>query len=408
MTVSQNLLYMMAFFIPFASLGPTISGFVISPSFLFGLLFGCLVFKFRSVSSIQVALALLFIGFSLTAVGRHNPESYIPSLLALAASIFPISRPLDGLSHYRAFSRGFKLGLVFTLAFVALEIASQLAGLSSVYNSMTGIVRDSETIVRQHNFFIAYYRPYGLMSEPAHLALYLVSAFVFLHISGSSALLQGLTLLGVILTGSVSGILLLVIYFAACMFHLTSLRNAFNYRQILRVSIVALVFTVFLISFWSTISDTFTYLLDRVSVAFRAIQTGELVGSEESRANAFIALPKYWDQKGILGILFGTGYSNYAEWASTNFGSLGLWSALARGDVNNMLVAVMLSTGLLGTLLFFNLLRAIIQSNDVRILSSIGLFALSFQFFYGAMVSYFYWYVLFAIVSAHKFKHLEN
>lgn len=398
----------MAFFIPFAAVGPKISGFVITPALLFGLLYGSTVFNIRRVSPIQVALLIMMVGFLMTSLGKHSFGSYIPSLLALGASIFPVSRALKDLPDYRAFFDGFKAGLVFTLGFIGLEIASQLAGSSELYNTVTGLLRNSESVIRTHNLYIAYYRPYGLMSEPAHLALYFVSAFVFLDISGTHGLLRRLTLLAILLTGSISGILLLAVYLAVRFRSLISVRHRVNYGRVLSAMIATVLAVPLLVLVWPMIVDTVDLIHGRIYQAVLAIQQVQLIGSEASRANAHIALTTYWRQGDLWEILFGTGYANYSEWIEANFQSFGARSALAQGEVINMLVAVTLSTGLFGATLFFNLLRAIFKSHGAGMFSVIGLFALSFQFFYGTMVFYFYWYSLFSVLTAYKFKSWER
>jgi len=406
--MSRVFLCLMVFFIPFAEIGPTVQNFVITPALAFGLLYAASVLKTRWVSSSQIALIIRLGGFFLTSLGRHPFASYALSLGALGASIFPITRPLRTFSEYKALDKSLMAGLIFTLIFVTLEIFSQLAGFSSLYSSLVGLLRDPENVTKSHNLYIAYYRPYGLMSEPAHLGLYFVSTFVFLDISGNHRILRRLTFFAILLTGSISAILLLSAYFIGRAFRsiLARQKSIFIIRRShLVATFLAAMFFLF---FWPMIADIIGSAGSRINGAISAFRQQELIGSEASRVNSHIALTTLWAHGGLWEILLGTGYSNYSDWLEENFRSLGSRSSFARGDVINMLIAVIVSTGIFGSILFFNFLRVLFKTHGLSVFSLLGLFVVSFQFFYGTMVFYFFWYCIFIVLSASRFRHQQG
>jgi hypothetical protein len=132
------------------------------------------------------------------------------------------------------------------------------------------------------------------------------------------------------------------------------------------------------------------------------IETLSLVGSEGSRANAVLALPEYWESAGMPGFLFGTGYANYEEWLLSVYGDL-QFSSFAQGAIDSILVAVVLSTGLLGVIAYLAFLANAFGLRVIKLELPLVIFILVVNFAYGQLISGMYWNLLFVLASVARF-----
>jgi hypothetical protein len=207
--------------------------------------------------------------------------------------------------------------------------------------------------------------------------------------------------MGVVFTGSLSGVLLLLLYMAARVMADVGagFTRGWSWRRTGQVMLLLVAVGTLVALALTSESGLLADYMVRIVRAQEDIETVNLVGSEGSRANAVLALPDYWEAEGWRGFLVGTGYANYEKWLLATYGDLGEWSTFARGEIDNVLVAVFLSTGLLGMSAFLLFLLRVFGFAVLRRQLPLFVFVLGINFVYGFLISGFYWGVLFVLAS---------
>jgi hypothetical protein len=258
----------------------------------------------------------------------------------------------------------------------------------------------------QTGLFLGYVRPFAGFSEPSHLAIYLASVYVVLDFLGRSGRRYGFKRLVVatalLLTGSVSGLVMFVVYVAA---RLTGmLRRMLVGRLSTKKTMRGLALVVLVLGLVAALGPgvfSEEYAL-RIARTLEDIETGNLVGSEGSRVNAVLALPEYWDSTGWMGFLLGTGYANYQGWLIDNYGHLNESATFSRGGIDNLLVAVFLSTGLVGFVTYMAFLYKAFGRRVLGANLSLVVFVLAVNFSYGYLISSLYWNLLLMLAIAAR------
>lgn len=410
----SNLLFIMAASFPFISIGPLIAqGFWVTPALVVGTVYGLYSLKYRSVRRLFIGAAAMVFVFAVTAVPRHDPSSYLPSIVALITILLLVAAPIERPKEYNSMLRGFLIGWKIVVAILFAEVLLQIVGATGPYELLTGLFRDANSIYSVHNQFLGYFRPYGTMQEPAHLALYLCASFVIFDLSASidkKNMFCGISVVGIFLVGSVSGWMLLFVYIFFKAIYLLGGFGGYRKKRFLKgvslllvCALVLMVVSVAFREFGGAVFEAILHISQRLDIALGALTSGKLTGSEGSRVNAFLALPAYWADSGILGFIFGTGYSNYSDWLQQRFEIEGSLSSLARGDVNNILVAVFLSTGVIGLFAYCTFLMGLFKMHRTKVTSAVAFFVFAFHFVYGTLVSYFFWYLLFMLLACSKY-----
>jgi hypothetical protein len=137
---------------------------------------------------------------------------------------------------------------------------------------------------------------------------------------------------------------------------------------------------------------------------YSVIISRDFTGSVGTRSNAIRALPIYWSDKGLIGFLFGTGYGNYENWLIQNFSHMGSRVAMARGDINNLIAVVWLSTGLFGFAAYAYFFKRIFTlSVHKSLYLPVLVFVILVQFATGSLIAYNYWFLLFIVITVMNF-----
>jgi len=380
--MNKTLLFLLGLFIPFPLLGWPISPPIfVGPSLILGVLFAASSILGRGLSRRGWYALFMIAAFWLTAVFRYASSDYILSLAALSLAIAPASVCTPRANEARSLYFGVLSGAVAAAAILLLEIFSQISGYDELYATITNTfphgIRRSESYQLFNLGPLSYVRPAASFAEPAHLALYLVFVLICIDAFGKSGIwsiyARALFAACCILTGSASGVVVLLVYLAISFRYYLS--NFFLSRFSSLSPTLAVLTVLFLVSgitlFYEQAFSLFDPVAKRLEVAVVSFQSGELIGSEASRINSYIALRDYWDQEGLFGLLFGTGYANSELWLISNYGHLSTFASFARGHVDSMFVAVMLSTGLVGAFFYALYVRTFFPQNGAR--SSLGI-----------------------------------
>jgi hypothetical protein len=398
-------LYLIGLTLPFPEVGLRLNElFVLSATTLVALVFAAKRFAREGAKPTHVAGAAMLALFISTAVWRHPPSSYVLSIGALALAMLPLATTRLTPYEARTWVAGFLAGLWITVAWSGLTIWIQLVGIGDAFTG-TG-----EFLIGPDHFgsFWGYRRPAAGFSEPSHLAIYLAVSYVVLDLLAAARRRTGLARLivaiALICTGSVSGVVALFIYLTVAgiitirRFMVQGLSRAWLLRGML-VAYALAGGVWYLVGSGLDFTDEYS---TRLLSAAQAIQSQDLVGSEASRANAMLALPAFWASSGFAGFLMGTGYANHQAWLIANFGYLHEWATFSRGHVDSILVAVFLSTGLLGMLAYLWALMKLFGRDVVVAFLPLVSFILALNFVFGFLISGLYWQWLFMLAVAAR------
>jgi hypothetical protein len=403
--LDSALLYALAATLPFPLLGvPLNELYVLSLSSLFGLAFALLRVSRLGLRGLHWAALSMLLVFAATAVPRHAVTSYAISLGALGLALAPLTSPVSSEREIKALVAGLLVGLRLTILCVLISILIQVTGFAALAGGIASVFVRPEMGV-----FLGYVRPAAGFSEPAHLAIYLTSVFVALDLLRQANRYSGglgpVVMGSIIFTGSLSGLVLFVAYLVwKLAFALrNSLVRGITSSVVMKVLASFTVLAVLIAFVGSNAFDFMDEYVVRIVQTREDIESLNLVGSEASRANAVRALPEYWESAGIPGFLFGTGYANYQGWLLSTYGDLGEGSTFARGQIDNILVAVFLSTGLIGFIAYFVFLIKAFGVRAIRFAFPAAIFVLAVNFAYGTLISSVYWSLLFVLASVARF-----
>jgi hypothetical protein len=351
--------------------------------------------------------AILLCAFAATSVFRHPVLSYGLSLGALLLAILPLTVRPRGQVQVDALLLGFKMGLVLTLFIAFMQIFLQLLPGRLPLQDILG-----EHLTKIQGDFLGYNRPAAGFAEPSHLAIYLCACFALQdHLpapSGSRAWWKIALGLAIILSGSLSGVAILVAYLAAGMVATLFRRRvrAPGSRTAMAWMAGLCITAILAVVLQDSLAEATQAYVDRILTAQQDIALDNLMSSEGSRLFAYLALIDYWDTSGLTGVLFGTGYGNYREFLAQMYGNLSQTTSFGRGDIDNMLVAVLLSTGLFGGLVYTAYTLRQLRGIPAQAKASLIVLLLAINFSYGFLIAPLYWNLLFvlstcAVLAAH-------
>jgi hypothetical protein len=404
-SVDAALLYVLAATLPFPLLGVALNElFTLSLSSVVGLVFAVIrVFRHGLRGLHWAALSMLLV-FAATAAPRHEVPSYAFSLGALALALAPLTSPLSSPREIRVLLSGLLTGLQLTIVVVLLSIVVQVTGIEALAGGFAGLLVRPEM-----GNFLGYARPAAGFSEPSHLAIYLATAYVALDLLRRAGRYRGwlgpVVLMTVVFTGSLSGLMLIVAYlaarFAAGLGALVA--RGLSVRSLLRLLGGGALLAVAVVVASQNAADFMGDYATRLVQTQEDIESLNLVGSEASRVNAVLALPAYWDASGWPGFLVGTGYANHQAWLLSSYGDLSEWATFSRGQVDNLLVAVFLSTGALGFVAYLTFVGRAFSLRVLRAEVPVAVFVLAINFSYGYLISGLYWQLLFVLASVARY-----
>ncbi len=345
--------------------------------------------------------ATLLLVFAATSAFRYPLQTYALSLGALALAILPLTVRPRNVVQVGGLLLGVKVGLILTLALMSLQIFLQLLPGTLPLQDMLG-----EHLTRPQGDFLGYNRPAAGFDEPSYLAIYLSACFALQDLLPASpvrrAWWKAAIASAIVLSGSLSGVAILFMYLATSSAVAVAKGRIRAPRPLTLVSLgLGLVLaSIVAVALQGKLSEAVQVYYERLLVAQMDIATDNLMSSEGSRLLAFLALLDFWDSSGILGFLFGTGYANYREVLLQMYGYLHEATSFGRGDVDNMLVVVMLSTGLLGLVAF--LAFVIHQLSSIPLSNRIPQISLFFAicFAYGFLIAPMYWNLILVISCA--------
>jgi hypothetical protein len=399
------LLFLIGLTLPFPEVGIRLNElFVLSLTTLLALVFALRRWQQHGARPAHSAVASMLAVFIATAIWRHPPSSYLLSIGALALAMLPLTSTQLVPREARYWHGGFMAGLWITIAWMGLTIWFQLMGLSGVFDEL------GERLMGPEHFgsFWGYRRPSAGFSEPSHLAIYLAVAFVVLDLLGKAGRRTGAARLAaataLVCTGSVSGLVIILLYLFGRA--LVSVRRALTGRLSGQWLVRGMLASYALLGIgWymsgSSIDVADEYVL-RLATAVQAIQSQDLLGSEASRANAMLALPAYWASSGLAGFVMGTGYANHQSWLIANFSYLGEWATFSRGHVDSIVIAIFLSTGVVGLLAYLWAVVVLFGYEVAKVSAPVLLFVLALNFVFGFLISGMYWQWVFMLAVAAR------
>lgn len=405
-SITRRLFFVFGLCLPFFAVGPQIArGLYASPSILIGLLIVGIAVLARGLTLRFLLLGGMLVLFALTSLGRHSPGTYVFSLIMLLAVMAPMCLARITHRQKQALQKGFILGLCATIVLVWIEIAAQIAGFRALYETVGNVFRPVRDRAGGHNFFFLYQRPYAAFLEPAHLSIYLSLSLLVLDTirTRMAERLRAFTILTILFVGSVVGYVLLLGYLGTKLvgplkrFTLHVRRRTMQ-GIMLSAGLVALGIMALVIFQSEAAAGMFDRVFGRFIRTFGAVQSGTLTGSEGSRANMFRVLLDYWHIEGARGLLFGTGYGNSSEWLIANYGHLDRWATVARGQLDSILVAIFLSTGIFGGFFYLYFTATCLKRVGRERFPAVFFMFLLLNFASGFLIAYPIWHLLATVI----------
>ncbi len=399
--MERALLFLLGFSMAFPVVGvPLNEQYTLPVVAIFGLAWAVSASSRQGLGSGHAWAAFLLATFAATSVFRHSILSYALSLGALTLAILPLTVQPRQRDHTDALLMGVKFGLVLTLAIASIQILLQLLPGRLALQDILG-----EHLTKPQGDFLGYNRPAAGFAEPSHLAIYLCACFALQDLLPESpahrSRWKGVLALAIFLSGSLSGVAILLTYLAARLLGVLFKQPTENQspRPVGAWLAGVAVTAVLVVVFRDSLAEAMQGYLERILVAQEDIALDNLMSSEGSRLFAYLALIDFWDASGLAGLLFGTGYGNYRDTLAQMYGNLSGISSFGRGDIDNMLVAVLLSTGLLGGAAY--LAYTVRQFSSLGARAKVSLLALlvAINFSYGFLIAPLYWNLMFVLAT---------
>lgn len=411
-TVEATLHYLLGACLPFVVIGPQlVPGVWLSPNIFLGVAISAFAFTSGKVTKRFLLLCLMALVFTMTSLGRHPLSSFILSITALLVIMLPLTLPARTQRAARALMRGFVFGFILTMVIMWLEITFQILGLNDLHVRLTSLFRGFDRIENTHNWLVFYYRPQAAFMEPANLGIYLTFSFVIFDLTSFKhvKLLKILAIISILALGSMAAYFLLLSYVIprVAIQTLSGTHFRITLRSLISFFLTLLVLcTVYAVG-WDVFAPVIEYIFTRAEKLLIALKTGALESSEGSRGNALAVLPLYWANYGVSGFLFGTGYGNYQAWLFENFGHLESWATLARGQVDNLIVGIFLSTGLVGMSAYVAFIVSVFSKVKNGSLVQILIFFIAVHFSSGLLIGYYIWHLVFVLVVITRLQPIQ-
>lgn len=331
--------------------------FWISPILVISAIWFVFTFKSQTISTYILSI----LGIILLIIDATLETFSLSSLLGIFAFIIAVNSTslisnIDG-KYYKVLRISWIVQMILLILYILYSFKILPINLT---------ILESEKV--PHNNYFFYNRPKLFFPEPAYLGLY----FAIL----SNILLKKtdkfLSFIAVCLTGSFLGIgVSIYLYF--------------------RKNIKHLLILVFLIPvFGATLLNKENFIIERAVKTLNAVVSGDVSSSEGSRINSIWIGKDLLFDGNIENNFFGPGWSQTKKWIVNNYKILPKFSSISRGDIDNLLSALLLKTGIIGTIIVLLIVVSNsinITKNIIRILFSI----LVFSFTTGVLVHPFVW-----------------
>lgn len=230
-----------------------------------------------------------------------------------------------------------------------------------------------------HNKHLFYFRPQNFFPEPSYLGLYLAISFRLL----SSPTLKVLTVISLVMVGSLLGILVLCFLLVSTM-------------DLRRIIVIGLITLVVIVAFDGSI------YFSRIFKLLNAIRLGDISSSEGSRGNSILVLFDFLRNGSSTELFFGVPWSGTVEWIKQQYPNAPIFSSLHRGFLDNMLSALVLKVGFLGSIISVAIL--FVNKASLRFSARSVFYLLMFTFFTGMLLYPFVWYLMFLFLPSSNEK----
>lgn len=227
--------------------------------------------------------------------------------------------------------------------------------------------------------FFGYYRPTIFFLEPAHLSLYLICVYAgtsfVVNNTYQNTILNKLSFLAVILTGSLAGIIILTVFILA--------KKKSWQKNLLIISILITAFSV--LYFFYQDSEIFL----RIYRAMTTFSNHNYGSSEGQRIGSMRIIYDIIMDGNYVVILFGTGFSDYTNYLGYLYADSITGSAFKYGKIANSIILHFVSVGMIGMIFTIYVFNLIFRANHIprEYLAIIILIMLS----YGTYINYLLW-----------------
>ena len=385
--------------LPFSGVGFSVGGVFLSSCFV-----GYFLFLFRSLNHISLKnitrAGLMLLLFLLACLFSNLFKNPISSFLGSFVILCLVTSPFFVGVHRKLCSRSFfeilKISYYLLIATILLEIVFYLFfGLNPALYSTLGI----------HGSSIEYYglpRLRGFQLEPSILSYVAIFYLICFNLSpkdcGIGFLHRYSPVIIVTATMSSSGFLFLI----CAGLGLFLGRKGGGSQGLKLLSIYASI-GVFVLSFPS-LRQAIIKVLERIFDIYNVILTSNLSGSVGYRVHSLIEPISFYRDADFVYAMSGTGFSNYSDYIYDKYKHLE-YSGFASGDLNSMLSAIAISTGILGLITFWGFVYFAYRSKGTSILSdTLFLFVVFLLFSYGNMSAPFVWIILFSLFCLHRMR----
>ena len=383
--------------ISISAIGIELAGIFFSVSIFSYLIFVLFSLKTVSIKSIPLPglFLLIFMFFCVVSNLFKQPlSSYIQPLCMLFffSSLFlsNIYKRVDTASLGAALRYSY-CAVVIT---VLLEVLFYLVyGLNPPIYSTLGI----------HGSSIEYYgmpRLRGFQLEPSILSY--VAIFYFLAFNRISKIIDIPSFF------TITPILLLVTTMAASgfifLFYLgfSFLSSGMPLRYIIKNTFSSFIVVSIFLAIGAYFTQHILKILEKMLSIYDVIQNSNLGGSVGYRVNSLFEPFEFFANGDIFEKLTGTGFSNYSEYIYEKYKHLE-YSGFASGDLNSILSAVAISTGLFGLVSFLLFIYFGFRDKSVSMLTDQGfIFVVFLMLSYGNLFAPFLWVMLFTLFILNK------
>ena len=269
-------------------------------------------------------------------LGSITRFSFTPSLLSLVLLlflIFPITIILNK-SNFQDIDKYVFFGLILIIPFVFYDLGVSFLGFTPLEDRSVFFENTNS------NMIFDFYRVKATFDEPSYLAIYLDGLlYYFLNVNSKyrkNAII--IILLIIPITFSLTGIFLTIVIFI--------LKYIKSFWKLL-LSFVVILSISLTSSFYSE------FFSGRMYLVYDSLIGNNISGSEGSRINSIIVMLDYLKQSNTLEFFFGEGYGKYDSWLIEKYKFFNkAMVSYARGQINNTIAIVGISTGVVGLFLY--------------------------------------------------------
>jgi hypothetical protein len=391
----KALIYLMAFSITFYNIGISLGPIKVNiPLISILILDTILVFKEKFNSKNVLLLGLFFLICLMSGIIRHPFLSYFPSLSFTLALLLPLCVNWEKIGIEKERMLNYLVsGALLSILFIPFELYFR-------YMHLFGF-EGNELWLNFGGHSLLFYRVSSTMSEPSHYMVVLSFIYILVDIAikkGYQIKYIRLFKYGyfgaLILSVSLSGIALILFYFLMkfIYFTLKCIENKVKLKISRRVifGIIGGIVLLFIVNSFSNnlIGKIVSRVKDRVLVTKDLIREQKSIDSEGVRSSFIWVSKIYLTNSSEFNILLGEGYSNYQKWLRNNESKIGYKT----GEVYNLFLALLLSIGVLGLIVFVILVINLAdidfrRGNDVIFLTTLFVSFLS----HGYLIMYWVW-----------------